>query len=53
MLDRIVQAVIRRSLAETGGKKRKVVATLKINNHMLYKALGRNAVRSEAGNQVE
>ena len=41
MVDRIVQAVIRRSLVENGGKKRAVVAALKINNHVLYKALGR------------
>lgn len=49
LIDRMIQAVIRRSLAENGGKKRRAVAMLKINNRMLYKALGRTEAPAPEG----
>jgi two-component system nitrogen regulation response regulator GlnG len=39
MIDRAAQAVIRRSLAENGGNKRRVIAALRTNDHMVAKAL--------------
>lgn len=52
LVDRLIEAAIRRSLAENGGNKRRVKADLKIANRVLYKSLRGTAPR-EAGEALE
>ena len=47
MLDRVAQAALRRSLAENGGRKRRVMAALRTNGHMIAKALRGASLDSE------